>query len=157
MLLCERALWPGEANAQPPVSSELIGGTRWDYAGRVRCLDALVRVGRRTIAGGGTVEVVDEMVAEVVCYPRRRRRRPCFGAAISCYQSTAPLCYTDSAACFLACERKRLGCPAKGGCNSCNNRIHTLDHYTREKGASQLCAGPNLISHARLSARAILF
>ena len=32
VLLCERALCPGEANAQPPVSSELIGGAGWDYA-----------------------------------------------------------------------------------------------------------------------------
>lgn len=32
VLLCERALWPGEANAQPPVPSELIGGAGWDYA-----------------------------------------------------------------------------------------------------------------------------
>jgi hypothetical protein len=26
VLLCERALWPGEANALPPVGRELIGG-----------------------------------------------------------------------------------------------------------------------------------
>lgn len=32
VLLCERALWPGEANAQPPVSGGLIGGAGWDYA-----------------------------------------------------------------------------------------------------------------------------
>lgn len=32
VLLCERALCPGGANAQPPVSSELIGGAGWDYA-----------------------------------------------------------------------------------------------------------------------------
>ena len=40
LLLCERALWPGEANAQPPVGRQLIGGASGRAAtpGELRCL-----------------------------------------------------------------------------------------------------------------------
>jgi hypothetical protein len=57
VLLCERALWPGEANAQPPVCRALIGGAGWDYAqqspvpGFVGCLDAE----QSPVAGAGAV------------------------------------------------------------------------------------------------------
>jgi hypothetical protein len=50
VLLCERALWPGEANAQPPVCRALIGGAGWDYAQQSPVPGF---VGCRTIAGGG--------------------------------------------------------------------------------------------------------
>lgn len=39
VLLCERALWPGEANAQPPVGRALIGG-----AAEMQCTHTKMRV-----------------------------------------------------------------------------------------------------------------
>ena len=57
VLLCERALCPGEANAQPPVSSELIGGSGWDYAQQSAvpgfCWMQIIAGGGRLWFGGG--------------------------------------------------------------------------------------------------------
>jgi hypothetical protein len=46
LLLCERALWPGKANAQPPVSRELIGSDGVLQSG------ACMRLSMQ-VAGGG--------------------------------------------------------------------------------------------------------
>lgn len=77
LLLCERALWPAKANAQPPVGRELIGG-----AGEARERE------RVAVSGGlvrrWVVKVVSLKVAEVILVeeslplrllPRKEKKR----------------------------------------------------------------------------------
>jgi hypothetical protein len=52
-LLCERALCPGEANAQPPVCGELIGGAGWELMHKSPVRGCAMRCTLRVADGGG--------------------------------------------------------------------------------------------------------
>jgi hypothetical protein len=58
VLLCERALWPGEANALPPVGRELIGGLDgMGMLGIITTIHTACGGERVTVLFGGDVQV----------------------------------------------------------------------------------------------------